>query len=115
MSHPRHHLKVIARAALLLRLATGASANLLAHGKASSDVLRFWWEALGRDSGLWRSAGPPDDLTDLWVDVEEALTVNREWVAETSDSSVGSWIASRAAALQTLGSCERIGLWGLGL
>ena len=115
VSHPRHHLKVIARAALLLRLATGASANLLAHGKASSDVLRFWWEALGRDSGLWRSAGPPDDLTDLWVDVEEALTVNREWVAETSDSSVGSWIASRAAALQTLGSCERIGLWGLGL
>jgi hypothetical protein len=111
----RHHLKVVARAALLLRLATGASADLLKRCQASSGVLRFWWEAIGIESGLWRAAGPPDDLTDLWVDVEEALAANREWIATTADTSAGAWLASGAASLQTLGSCERIALWGLGL
>jgi hypothetical protein len=115
IADPRHHLKVVARAALLLRLATGASADLLARCNASKDVLRFWWEAIGQESGLWRDAGPPDDLTDLWVDVQEALASNREWIDNASDTSVGAWVASRAAALHTLGSCERIALWGLGL
>jgi hypothetical protein len=111
----RHHLKVIARAALLLRLATGASAELLNRSQASTEVLRFWWEAIGVEAGLWRAAGPPDDLTDLWADVDDALATNREWIASASDTSVGAWVASRAVALHTLGSCERIALWGLGL
>jgi hypothetical protein len=115
VSDPRHHLKVIARAALLLRLATGAAADLLDRCDASKDVLRFWWEAIGNESGLWRASGPPDDLTDLWVDVEEALTANRDWFSATSDLSIGAWLAAGSAALHTLGSCERIGLWGLGL
>jgi len=115
IADPRHHLKVIARAALLLRLATGASSDLLARGNASSDVLRFWWQAIGEDAGLWQAAGPPDDLTDMWVDVDEALNTNREWLASATDTSVGAWVASRAGALHTLGSCERVALWGLGL
>jgi hypothetical protein len=115
VSNPRHHLQVVGRAALLLRLATGASAELLKQSGASADMLRFWWERIGRDCGLWQEAGPPDDLTDLWTDVEEALTANREWLNTSSDTSVGAWTLSRATSLYTLGTCERIGLWGLGL
>jgi hypothetical protein len=115
VADPRHHLKVIARAALLLRLATGAAADLLERCDASAETLKFWWEAIGREAGLWRASGPPDDLTDLWVDIEEAIITNREWLSATSDRSIGAWVASGAAGLHTLGSCERIALWGLGL
>jgi hypothetical protein len=115
VSKARHHLQVIARAALLLRLATGAAAGLLSRSGASPEILRFWWQRVGDERGLWRDSGPPDDLTDLWVDVQEALIANRDWLQSATDTSVGAWTSSSAAALHTLGSCERIGLWGLGL
>ena len=73
VSAPRHHVQVMARATLLLRVATGASARLLGNAGISANDIAFWWEPLGLERGLWDSATPPGELSDLWADVRAAL------------------------------------------
>ena len=116
VDHPRHHLQVIARATLLLRVSTGACALMLdAAGVGRSD-LEFWWRSLGEDRGLWEPGDEPDEFIDLWSDVNHELDNSEEW--ETSPSagtSFASWRKEQSHTIAVLGGCERIALWGLGL
>ena len=116
VTNPRHHLQVIARATLLLRLATGACAKLLNEAGVGRDELEFWWNPLGEDRGLWEPKNEPDDLTELWADVEVELENLAEWdKVNTGGSSIARWLNDRSRTINVLGGCERIALWGLGL
>lgn len=116
VSDARHHVQVIARAALLLRVSTGACARLLDDAGVGRDELEFWWKSLGEDRGLWEPGNEPDELTDLWLDVDAELDNAAKW--ETSSAGVASvarWIKEQSRTLAVLGGCERIALWGMGL
>jgi hypothetical protein len=117
IDNPRHHLQVIARSALLLRVATGACARLLREIDLGSTDLEFWWQPLGEEMGLWEPNIEPEELTDLWADVELALEEIRDWEVANQGRQVSfaRWWRERAQPISVLGGCERIALWGLGL
>jgi hypothetical protein len=116
ISDPSHHIQVIARATLLLRLATGACARLLNAAGVGQSELEFWWKSLGEDRGLWEPENEPNDLTELWSDIEIELENMAEWnTANAGDASIARWLEDRSRTINVLGGCERIALWGLGL
>lgn len=117
MKDPRHHLQVMARAALLLRVATGACELQLRSAEFGRDELEFWWKGFGEQRGLWDAGSEPDDLLDLWADVGDALQDMEEWEgAQTGPAaSRHQWRRGCSEQLSVLGECERIVIWGLGL
>ncbi|MBA7604625.1 hypothetical protein ES703_11751 [subsurface metagenome] len=114
VNHPRHHIQVISRGALLLRIATGACARLLRDCEIDRTHLEFWWRPLGEERGFWTPGAEPDYLTDLWLDVKGVLDDEPGW-EDTNSSSFPDWWKSRPKEFAVLGECERIGLWGLEL
>ena len=114
---PKHHMQVIARASLLLRVATGASQLLIKNASFPTGDLAFWWNQVGKDVGLWDNFTAPADTIDLWADVESALEELKNWEDENVGVAVSIaklWLElSRPLAL--LSTSERIALWGLGL
>jgi hypothetical protein len=117
IDHPHHHLEVMARAALLLRVATGACVHLLQQAGFGRVDLEFWWKSLGEDRGLWEPGDEPDELIDLWADVEIAVKEAQQWeiINSKSQPSFARWHKEQPYAISVLGECERIALWGLGL
>jgi hypothetical protein len=109
-----YHIQIIARAAMLLRVATGACRQLLATASLSErSNLGFWWRAFGEDRGFWGSTTVPANLVDLWTDVDAAIAQSKAWRA--GSGSRQEFFASNANAARTLSTCERIPLWGLGI
>jgi len=102
------HLEVVCRAALLLRVATGASSNYLTRAGIGADALNFWWAGLAEDCGLW-SGAEPANLVDLWADILEAIQDIQ------LASPIGSYATSADLAFQraVLSQSERPLLWGL--
>ena len=114
--HSRHHLHVIARAALLLRIATAASARLVRNAEYSRDELEFWWSDLGLSRGLWASGSEPASFADLWLDVQDALNDLNSWEsAFVTSPSRADWLQECAPQILKLSQCERVILWGIGL
>ena len=75
-----HSKQVLARATLLLRLATGCSAALIeAAGDNAGDDLSFWWSDLSVRRHLWAEANIPDSFAELWSDIEEASESVKQW------------------------------------
>lgn len=115
---PHHHRQVLARAALLLRMATGACQNRLKTVTGfERSKLKFWWSPLGEDRGLWHTGDDPKGFSDLWIDVKEAINDVNLWKhgKSASDISYMKLWQEQSGPAGMLGSCERIGLWGLGL
>jgi len=114
-SHPSHHMQVIARAALLLRIASGFVEQLLARSGVTKTHLDFWMNEFIVKRGLWNDlANPPDKLTDLWGDIEESLMQEEGWQgANTAGSpSISDWRESRMDTVARFGEGERIVTWG---
>jgi hypothetical protein len=113
------HLHVLARAGLLLRIATGACAIRLSNAGVEKDALSFWWRPIGNDRGLWATNGEPEQLVDLWADAMDALSFLEQWEDDANtgrnDGSLADLLRAQSNALTTLAQCERIGFWGLGL
>jgi len=114
---PEHHLQVVSRAALLLRLATGACEALRRDVLVDRQDLRFWWNSFGMRRGLWSAIDEPQNCSDLWSDIDLALQEERNWYAANSaaNPSYSQWRTERASDFLVMGQCERISLWGLGL
>ena len=110
---PEDHLQVIARAALLLRVASGSAQRMLK--EASLPYLKFeWWS---RQIAATRALAEADvslrtpEL--LWLDVEEAIIGLDEKIAH-GDADTYLTLSGRCPAeLSVLGGCERIALWAL--
>lgn len=115
ISSPLHHIQVIARATILLRVATGATRDIL-KSLSAGDVehLSFWWRPIGETKGLWEVGAPPTQFTDLWQDVELSLDRLQAWRNAGGNSKKGLF-GSAAEAARSLSSCERVALWSLGL
>lgn len=117
-SSSHHHIQVLARATLLLRVATGATQAKLnnINGFKPSD-LDFWSKRIGEDRCLWHTTEPPVHFLDLFTDIRESLNSVNVWQEKhvSPDISYNKLWRDQAAASALLGSCERVGLWGLGL
>lgn len=111
---PNHHLQVLSRAALLLRVAGGACALLLQSGGVSLSNLRFWWSEIGEARGCWDRASAPQDVTDLWADIADALSeIHSRQSGRGKRVSLLKWRSDSLSQIDVLGECERIGLWGI--
>lgn len=64
---------VMARALLLLRLASGLCVNNLSAAGVELKDIEFWWQQYGVDAGFWEVPPPIDDLLDMWSDISDSL------------------------------------------
>ena len=115
-SDVNHSKQLLARAALLLRLATGCARELLA-GTAPRGILQFWWSQPAVSRRLWPVRSPPSSFSDLWEDVSESMDSVEGWLnnGRTSDPCAHDFWNNHAADASVLSTTERICLWGLGL
>ncbi len=115
--HKDHSKQVLARALLLLRVATGACQLLVESLPGSPrDDLKFWWSSLGVARGLWSGKAKPDHFADLWSDVDQAIKGIGDWSKLQKGKIFRSAVwRDKAAPVATLCSVERTALWGLGL
>ena len=116
--HRKHPRQVMARAALLLRVASGVARSGLRNiPNMSAGDLAFWWSALGEDRCLWDHGDVPQDFFNLWADVGDALDDVDAWQAQPGNQqpSYAALWRDEPRSAACLGSCERIALWGLGL
>jgi len=107
------HAHVIARAALLLRVATGASNLLLSNAGIEPVQYRFWSEALAETHGVCDTGALPIDPADLWADVDDALQGLTASVVAGWDRSFFTLLDTAASAIEVLSGCERVAIWGL--
>jgi len=112
-----HSKQVLARALLLLRVATGACQRLVESLPGSPrDDLKFWWSILGEARGLWSGKAEPDHFADLWSDVDQAMKEIGGWSKLQKGKIFRSNVwRDKATPLATLCSVERTALWGIGL
>ncbi len=119
ISSSDHHMQVMSRAALLLRVATGACNALLEEVGFSGVDLSFWLNNLGERRGFWRSGNEPRNITDLWADVDQAIENLLQWEENCDRSGLPStpfdWLRDCASEISDLGRCERIALWSIAL
>jgi len=115
-THPDHSKQVLARAALLLRVATGSAANLLSSiTSTSNNELAFWWSGESVRRCLWQESSPPDRFADLWLDIKEATESINTWLQTASNPCRHSLRNELALETATLATTERVALWGLKL
>lgn len=110
-------LSIIARAILLLRFATGACAFLLRSNHIGKDELNFYFDTIGKDSGMW-DVEQPEDFKDLWDEIYLLTEYFDDYLDEHPDSGVfnmrndmGEFINYSPIYTQL----SRASLWGLGL
>ena len=111
-------VEVLARAALLLRIATGSCGLHMNKTGTGWDSYAFWLDGLGVRRGFWERGAYPDDPIELWTDIGDALDALDEAPQDgdrEEDSPHGARSHSPARSLTKLEECERIGLWGFGI
>ena len=112
-----HSKQVLARATLLLRLATGCSASLLSEAEPGMQSdLSFWRKDASVRQRLWKNSGPPASSIDLWSDVASASSGLDSWLRKDGSSVChhALW-TQQAVSASILTSAERVFLWGVGL
>ena len=106
---------VIARALLMLRLASAATSVLLSDANISRSDLEFWLDPLGADHGLWESINDVQAFEDLMAEVWTAKDSADQCIARFqgvhSVSSTGRCLLDNAVLTQFL----RAPMWLLGL
>jgi hypothetical protein len=109
------YASVLARAALLLRLATGSALTLVRSAGISGEQLQFWWGNLGVSRGLWTGNKARGDLLDLWEDIQVLLQDARQFQQEVPDADQSFRLMSDRIpqVVAGLGGCERVAIWSL--
>lgn len=110
-------ISVIARAILLLRLASAACNDFMQKSGIDGTDVEFWWSDIGKDIGLWESSTIYGPMTDLWADVEIALETVETWTDQNRSSTAGTRQARRDIPfdLWQLEKFQLAGLWAIGL
>ncbi|HWL44474.1 MAG TPA: hypothetical protein VNQ73_16155 [Ilumatobacter sp.] len=107
-----HHLDVMARAAVLARIATGASRALLDVAGIQLPQLHFWWGAVLTDRGFSNTASI-EDLEDAAEDVRAAAADLDDW---SKDPGVDTYESLRVVCRDAIGlvdAPELAGVFGL--
>jgi hypothetical protein len=114
INSPKCHLQVIARASILLAVATAAIRHELVTAGYTAAHLQFWWERIGRSRGLWDTAASPPVLTDAWADVRDRIDETAQWrSANPGAPSMNRWRRAQTAAVELLGAFELVAMWAL--
>ncbi len=116
MTDPNIHERVIARAALLLRVASGFCLELIENAPFQVEDLKFWTGPWAGRRSFWRDGYALDNFADLWLDVAVAIEDENEWFAmhdAGDDISMHEWRDQREASIRPMTECDRIALWGL--
>lgn len=114
VNDPLRHLEMIGRAVLLLRIATGSNAVLLASNGIDRQNLEFWWGRLGARRGLWEASKLPTSVSDNWVDVQDAIKEVTAWQTANPTASYQKFRGECANPVRTLTRFELPCLWGYG-
>ena len=113
-SDASHHMQVMSRAALLLVLATTASRKLIENAGSQLDDTAFWWESLGAERGIWRTAPATNDLRDFWEDIKDELRVVEDWLdRDDSGHTCADLITDCPQIFSRLAQFELPALWGM--
>lgn len=110
-------ISVMARAILLLRLASAACDDLFRRSGIDRLDVEFWLSSMGANIGLWEPGEEPERVTDLWADIETALEVIEQWTDGTTSSNGSISRARRELAfdLWQIQQFQRAGFWAMGL
>lgn len=109
-SRPARAESMIARSALLLRLATSlAEANFAAAAVQPLVHREAWWKQFGAERGLWTQDHEPVDMADLWYEVEDALIE----VGAVTTGDRYAWFGAIPTSAGRLHETERIALWNI--
>lgn len=114
IDEPLHHMEVIARSLLLLRVASGCVVDQLREAPIDWDSLKFWWGNAGLRAMCWDSGAEPAEMIDLWADVQSAADTVRNWNLSGTGTARSMW-AAVSEELMVLGNMERAGLWALAI
>jgi hypothetical protein len=104
-------IPVIARAALMLRIATGIVSQLLQDSDISKDELSFVWQNYGFNNGFWTSMGPIDEFYKLWVEIEQDYSIMEPEILALANSPYV--IRNGVEDLSKLSQIHRAVLWGI--
>ncbi len=111
---PEDHLQVTARAALLLRVASGSAQRLLAQVDLSYPAYEWWSRQIAATRALAAETdGALSTPELLWIDIENAI---HDLDGKMADGDADTYLdlSGRCSGeVAVLSSCERIGLWGL--
>jgi hypothetical protein len=112
---PYTHEHVTARAALLLRVASGFTAGLINRAPFNVGDLKFWTDLCGEQRAFWKPGEAGEDLRDLWDDVSVAIEDEALWLESQGPDPIPmySWRYQREQVIRPLAECDRVGLWGL--
>lgn len=108
-------LPVLARALLMLRVASATTASLLASAGVVRADVEFWWSSFGRDFGLWQQEDDIEMFADLMADVLDAKDLIASENASASGSVTVVEIARIANRHLALTQFARASLWLMGL
>lgn len=112
VSSASHHLESIARAAVLCRIATGASQRLISAAGGSIDTLGFWWRPLLNERGIG-AASQFSDVPDMVENIREANVDLDDWSQNTHSVSYVDLKEVCGHQFSTVDSAELAGLLGL--
>ncbi|MGO8355566.1 hypothetical protein ACC798_15935 [Rhizobium ruizarguesonis] len=106
---------MVARAVLLLRIASGSTSQLFQDAGFTPSEIEFWWTELGPARGLWNSDGAPENAADLWSDIDVALSSLDAFENEYTGSRHSFYNLGNiyGDAVSSLGGFERAMVWSL--
>ena len=115
IDNSRCHLQVIARAALLLYLASASVRKKLTNAGITEPDLRFWWIRYGASRGLWSPNQAPASPQDLWADVAVAISDSESWRSNAQNTAQGlsHWRRNTTSAVDSFGAFELVAIWSL--
>lgn len=105
---------IMARAFLLLRMATASVESLLSYAGYNNTLLQFWWKDILEKKGLWDLSTTPLSMLELWDDV--AISINNI-TPILNASACNKLILKDRFPIDniTLRQFQRAHLWGIGL
>ena len=110
---PTSALPTIARALLLLRVASAATARVFSDAGISTDDISFWWSQRIVDLGLSEDPAHGYDLTELWPEVGASIDAIETWRSEAPDPSSRDACIALGAQVP-ISQFQRTALWLLG-
>lgn len=109
-------LSVIARAILILRVASAAVANLIQQNSIDRHEMDFWWSGLGMSAGLWEPDAKPERMSDLWEDIDITIDSIDDWLESPAQAhNIFQTRQNLSLDLWKLTQFQRAGLWAIGL
>jgi hypothetical protein len=105
-------MESVSRAALLLRVATGAVTHLASDSGGTGSTSSFWWRTVIADRGIWSGSAPAPTAGDLWADIRDAIASARSF-RDSGPPVVEQYLDREAATAWTLGGAERVLAWSL--